>query len=41
VKSVLDRAASTLSEDFKDRPAAELRIHDTIAEAYADSDSMI
>ena len=35
VKSVLDRAASTLSEDFKDRPAAELRIHDTIAEAYA------
>jgi len=30
-----DRAASTLSEDFKDRPAAELRIHDTIAEAYA------
>jgi tetratricopeptide (TPR) repeat protein len=35
VKSVLDRAASTLSEDFKDRPAAELRIHDTIAETYA------
>ena len=35
VKSVLDRAASTLAEDFKDRPAAELRIHDTIAETYA------